>query len=69
MLCGLLPWNENSSITALYQKIKKDKVVFPNSCKVKTEIKDVVCNMMIVQEEKRYNINEVVNKLNEIEVK
>lgn len=55
----MLPWNENNSIVDLYNKIKKDKVVFPSSIKCSQGLKDIILNMLIVDEDKRWNILEV----------
>lgn len=68
MLYGILPWNENNSILDLYNKIKKDKVQFPNTCEVDAKLKSLITNMLQVEEEKRYSVIDVATKLDEIEL-
>jgi len=62
----MLPWNENNSIVDLYNKIKKDPVVFPGSIPIADGLKDLVKKMLTVDEDKRYNIVDVEKHLNDI---
>jgi len=38
----MLPWNENNSIVDLYNKIKKDPVIFPGSITICDGLKELV---------------------------
>lgn len=66
MLTAMLPWNENNSIVDLYNKIKKDKVVFPKNLKICQGLKDCICKMLTVDEAHRYNVLEVEEHLTKI---
>lgn len=66
MLTGMLPWNENSSIVGLYNKIKKDPVVFPKNMKICKDLQELVKGMLTVDEEKRLNAIEVCEGLAKI---
>ncbi|KRX08092.1 Protein kinase-like domain [Pseudocohnilembus persalinus] len=63
ILYGYLPWIENTNIQELLKKIKNQKLSFAPSVKVSDELKDIISNMLQIDEANRISMTEVNDRI------